>query len=358
MPEDTKKIRVFVASPGDVGRERQGLKSVIDELNTTIAPYKGLSLELVKWETHVTPSMGRAQGVINSQVGQYDIFIGIMWKRFGTPTGRAESGTHEEFQLAYKQWESTKSIRILFYFCQAPFMPLTVDEIAQLQKVVEFREFLSNIGLTWEYSNSDEFPDIVRPHLARIILDTPSVTKGSTVIETATMPETIKTPSISHTPINITVHDSVSFSDSVEVSVTRKQPSVFISSSAEDLNTVRELSSFLEALGIKVIRWDKTGFSFGRTIIEAFESTLSKVDAAIVLLGDGSPSSNLMFELGMLQGKLGRTRTVVLSLENSKLPSDVLGTIYLRYSIGNVKAIMPNLQREFQHMGLIDIKKR
>jgi len=356
MPEDTKKIRVFVASPGDVGQEREGLKAVVDELNTTIAPYKGLSLELVKWETHATPSMGRAQGIINSQLGQYDIFIGIMWKRFGTPTGRAESGTHEEFQLAYEQWESTKSIRILFYFCQAPFMPRTVDEIAQLQKVVEFREFLANIGLTWEYSNSAEFPNIVRPHLARIILDTPSIAKESTAIETS-LPETAKTQSISPEPINITLHDSISISDSVEVSVTRKQPSVFISSSVEDLNAVSELSSLLESLGINVIRWDEYGFSVGRTIIEAFESTLLKVDAAIVLLGDGTPPSNLMFELGMLQGKLGRRRTVVLSSENSKLPSDVLGTIFLRYSIGNVKAIMPNLQREFQHMGLIDYKR-
>lgn len=358
MPEDTKKIRVFVASPGDVGQERENLKSVIDELNTTIAPYKGLSLELVKWETHATPSMGRAQGVINNQIGQYDIFIGIMWKRFGTPTGKAESGTQEEFQLAYEQWESTKSIRILFYFCQAPFMPRAVDETTQLRKVIEFREFLANLGLTWEYSNSDEFPNIVRPHLARIILDTPSVTKGGATIETPSTPGVPETPSTPHGPINVTVHDSVSISDSVEVSVTRKQPSVFISSSAEDLNIVRELSSLLEAFGINVIRWDQSGFSLGRTIIEAFESTLSKVDAAIVLLGDGSPPSNLMFELGMLQGKLGRTRTVVLSLNNSKLPSDVLGTIYLRYSKENVKAIMPNLQRELQHMGLIDLEKR
>ena len=160
MSEVTKKIKVFVASPGDVGRERESVKSVIDELNTTIAPYKGLTLELVKWETHATPSMGRAQGVINSQLGQYDIFVGVMWKRFGTPTGKAESGTQEEFQLAYEQWATTKSIRILFYFCQAPFMPRGLDEIAQLQKVVEFKESLAKLGLTWEYSSSAEFPNM------------------------------------------------------------------------------------------------------------------------------------------------------------------------------------------------------
>jgi hypothetical protein len=352
MPEQTQKIRIFIASPGDVGKERKSLKSVIDELNTTIAPYKGLSLELVKWETHATPSMGRAQGVINSQLGNYDIFIGIMWKRFGTPTGDADSGTQEEFQLAYEQWKETKSIRILFYFCQAPFMPRAVDEITQLQKVVEFREFLASLGLTWEYSDSDEFPNVVRPHLARIILDTPSKPEKH---ETPSTPETPETPS---TPNKITVTDSVTLGDSVEVSVIRNKPRIFISSSAEDLAMVAELSTLLESMNFEVIRWDQGVFSDGRTILEAFESALSNVDAAIVLLGNDSPPPNLIFELGMLQGKFGRAKTIVLSPENAKLPSDLLGTIYLRYSKQNIESILLNLRREFQHMGLLANEKR
>ena len=351
MPEDSKKIKVFVASPGDVEQERNSLKSVIDELNTTIAPYKGISLELVKWETHATPAMGRAQGVINSQLGQYDIFIGIMWKRFGTPTGRAESGTQEEFQLAYKQWESTKSIRILFYFCRAPFMPRAVDEITQLQKVVEFREFIAKLGLTWEYSNSDEFPNIVRPHLARIILDTPSGREEDIEKETPLTPDALSTPD---TPIEVRVNENISIVDRVEATIIRKKPSIFITSSIRDLKMVSELSLLIESMGFDVIRWDQEGFSTGRTIIEAFESILSKIDAAIVLYGDGSASPNVLFELGMLQGKLGRTKTIVLSSESAKLPTDLLGTIYLKYSKENMQSIMPNLQRELLHMGLLE----
>lgn len=351
MPEDTKKLRVFVASPGDVEQERNSLKSVIDELNITIAPYKGLSLELVKWETHATPAMGRAQGVINSQLGQYDIFIGIMWKRFGTPTGRAESGTQEEFELAYKQWESTKSIRILFYFCQAPFMPRAVEEITQLQKVVEFREFLSKLGLTWEYPNRDEFPNIVRPHLARIILDTPSVRKEDRPEETSITPEA---PLPHDEPIDVSVSDKISFSDSAEATIVRKKPRIFITSSSRDLKMVSELSLLIESMGFNVIRWDQEGFAAGRTILEAFESILSKIDAAIVIYGDDSPSLNALFELGILQGKLGRTKTIVLSSESAKLPTDILGTIYLQFSKENMKSIMPNLQRELQYIGLLE----
>lgn len=348
MPEQTKKIRIFVASPGDVHEEREHLKAVVDELNTTIAPFKRLSLELVKWESHATPSMGRPQGVINTQLGQYDIFVGIMWKRFGTPTGKAESGTEEEFQLAYKQWENTKSIRILFYFCQDPFMPRKVDEIAQLQKVLEFREFLGGIGLTWEYSDSNEFPNVVRPHLARILLDT-------SVCEEGAKPP--KSTSESDNTKKVTVTDSISITDSVEATVIRKRPRIFISSSSHDLALVHKLASLLKDIDVEVIRWDQGVFSAGRSVLEAFDSVLSNIDAAIVLLGSEPPSPNIMFELGMMQGKYGRSRTIVLSPENASLPSDLMGIIYLRYTKDTIESIMPNLHRELMHMGLLKNKR-
>jgi hypothetical protein len=62
------KLRLFVASPGDVQEERDHLKRVVDELNTTVAPFKNAVVELVRWESHCQPSMGRPQGVINDQI--------------------------------------------------------------------------------------------------------------------------------------------------------------------------------------------------------------------------------------------------------------------------------------------------
>ena len=61
------------------------------------------SLEAVRWESHCNPGVGsNVQSVINEQIGPTDIYVGIMWKRFGTPTGRAGSGTEEEFKAAYR----------------------------------------------------------------------------------------------------------------------------------------------------------------------------------------------------------------------------------------------------------------
>src|SRR6478672_7433571 len=113
-----KKVRIFVASPGDVQSERDQLFKVINELNLTIsalAPEKGIVLELVRWETHVHPGVAPdPQKVINSQIGDYDIFGGMMWKRMGTPTRTWQSWTEEELERAYAKWRKDNSFPVLF----------------------------------------------------------------------------------------------------------------------------------------------------------------------------------------------------------------------------------------------------
>jgi hypothetical protein len=166
-----KSVRVFVASPGDVRSEREQLRKVIEELNLTIAalaPDRGIVLELVRWETHVPPGVGGdAQDQVNFYItDDYDVFVGIMWKRMGTATPRAGSGTEEEFNRAKKKWEGDKHAPVMFYFCQEPFPPpRNVEEIDQLRKVVEFRTVMSTSGLIAEYGTHSGFSDVVRPHL-------------------------------------------------------------------------------------------------------------------------------------------------------------------------------------------------
>jgi hypothetical protein len=115
-----KQYRLFVASPSDVRTERDALSRVVTEINQTHGSPLGYSVQILRWETHATPSGGRPQGVINEQIGKYDLFVGIMWRRFGTPTGVAGSGTEEEYRRAYSSWERNNSMPLMFYFCQSP----------------------------------------------------------------------------------------------------------------------------------------------------------------------------------------------------------------------------------------------
>jgi len=174
MPTEYKKIRIFVASPGDVQSERDQLARVIEEVNVTIsaiAPEKKIGLEFLRWETHVHPGLGRdTQEVVNRQIPDYDIFVGILWKRMGTPTAVARSGTEEEFHLAYDRWLKDKTLPVLFYFCQQPFPPpRTKEEVDQLGKVVDFRAELSKKGLVADYPHHEGFADVIRPHLMLVL---------------------------------------------------------------------------------------------------------------------------------------------------------------------------------------------
>ncbi len=81
-----------------------------------------------------------AQAVVNPQIGPYDLFIGILWNRFGTPTGRAESGTREEFDQAYARWQRDPgSLEIWMYFSEQPAAFATMAELEQKGKVLAFQ---------------------------------------------------------------------------------------------------------------------------------------------------------------------------------------------------------------------------
>ena len=171
MPKQTTLIKLFVSSPSDVDQERREIDIIINELNHTICKSLDAQIQVLKWETDVIPGIGRPQDLINKQINEYDIFLGIMWKRFGTPTGKAESGTEEEFNHAYSIWQQYSNLHILFYFSQAPFRLESKQDIRQYEKVHEFRKRLQDVGLVAEFDNPQTFSNTVRPHLTNLVTD-------------------------------------------------------------------------------------------------------------------------------------------------------------------------------------------
>lgn len=169
--EKVTMLRVFVASPGDVSEERERLHKAIEELNHSIAEHKRFVLQAVDWKTDAWPAIGQdAQDVINQQIGPYDIFVGIMWKRFGTQTHRAGSGTKEEFERAYSLWSTYKRPHIMFYFNTAPVSLSSPDDAEEMAKVLAFKKEIANKGaLYWEYNGPDDFERFVRQHLMKEI---------------------------------------------------------------------------------------------------------------------------------------------------------------------------------------------
>jgi len=181
MVESIKNVRIFIASPRDVHEERKRVKRVISELDRGFAPENGLRLELIQWQTHAWPGAGEdAQDVINGEIPMPEIFIGILWKRFGLPTRRADSGTAEEFERCYRHWRENGWPQIMFYFSRRPHFPDNEEDLSQFKKVLDFRLKLDEAGvLYWQYSSLDQFEVDLRGHPTRVLLRRGQLERGA-----------------------------------------------------------------------------------------------------------------------------------------------------------------------------------
>ena len=173
------KIRIFISSPSDVSAERDVLEDLIkNDLQLTLGREKNLFLEPVRWETHARPAIGDIQSNIFTQLGHYDIFVGVFWKRFGTPTGNYESGSELEFRDAYKRWEEDNHRPVMMYFCDRKIdldvelnERIVIDVVRQAQKVKAFRQEIESKGLCWTFTDTDELRLIAFRHLYDAIQD-------------------------------------------------------------------------------------------------------------------------------------------------------------------------------------------
>ncbi len=166
-------LRIVVASPGDVQNERDSLDKVLAELNQGIAADRNLRLELARWETDSYPGfhVDGPQGLIDTvlRIQDCDLLIGIFWKRFGTPTVDAESGTVHELREGYQAWKMQGKPHIMVYFNEKPYSPATSAETEQWGRVLDFKKNFSKDGLWWAYRGPKQFTDLVRAHLTQFL---------------------------------------------------------------------------------------------------------------------------------------------------------------------------------------------
>lgn len=153
MSFEATVYRVLIASPSDIGEERNLIQEIINEWNTVNSVAAKIILMPVKWETHTTPLLGgRPQAIINGQIVQdSDLLVGLFWTRLGTATGAAVSGTAEEIEQFVESGRP-----VMLYFSQTPIEPDKLD-IEQFTKLKKFKEEMRLRGLTEAYSGSIDF---------------------------------------------------------------------------------------------------------------------------------------------------------------------------------------------------------
>lgn len=133
-------VKVFLASPGDLAEERKTAKGVVDDFNSQLADALGYQVELVGWEDTL-PGVGRPQAIINLDLDGCDLFVGMLWKRWGTPPGteRYTSGFEEEFQrsMMRNSNEGRPEVNLLLKEIDAASL---ADPGAHLKNVLAFKE--------------------------------------------------------------------------------------------------------------------------------------------------------------------------------------------------------------------------
>lgn len=121
------------------------------------------------------------------------------------------------------------------------------------------------------------------------------------------------------------------------------RPSMFVGSSSEGLEFARAVRALL-AGDVEVTLWNEGFFQLGSTFIETLVNSLPRFDFAVLVLTPDDlvvsrssevlgPRDNVVFELGLFMGRLGRSRTFLLHQSGAgiKIPTDLAGVTTATY---------------------------
>jgi predicted nucleotide-binding protein len=126
-------------------------------------------------------------------------------------------------------------------------------------------------------------------------------------------------------------------------------PAVFIGSSTQGLDFARAVRGLL-ASDAEITLWNEGFFEIGRTFIESLVNNVERFDFAILVMTpddlrikDGQeelqPRDNVVFELGLFMGRLGRARTFVVQQRRAdlRLPTDLSGVTTAQLGLSEFK---------------------
>lgn len=138
MGQRVLSLLIFLSGPSDVEEQFVAAQRVVEAFNRAVGPHMGIVLRAVRGQTDAQAGRRRPQAAINPLVRQCDLFALVFARRFGSPTGRAASGSEEEFKIADRRARRTGEPHILLFF--KDYRPGEVaDGGRQFRYVLRFR---------------------------------------------------------------------------------------------------------------------------------------------------------------------------------------------------------------------------
>jgi len=173
MLQTYQTLRIFISSPGDVAIERKLAQEIIQRINEICKKSLAIALEVDKWENLLpqTPNLSeqQVQDVINDQLQKCNVFILVLYKRYGSvQPGYKKSNTEREIEIALDLLRSKKEIVFLSYFRN---IPENRDVGKQEKKVKKLRDDLRKKGIfSRGYFDPKKFKDLLTHDLYETVL--------------------------------------------------------------------------------------------------------------------------------------------------------------------------------------------
>lgn len=144
MSRTLKELRIFIASPSGLEKERESFKELINDYNDTEAKQRGIIFTAIGWEDTIRGVM-RPQSIINKELKECDYMIILLHNRWGKPPSyndsKYSSGTEEEFYIALEAYNNKKlPMRDIVLIFKAVNRQQINDPGEQLKKVLKFRQ--------------------------------------------------------------------------------------------------------------------------------------------------------------------------------------------------------------------------
>ena len=190
MPVSKRILRVFLSSPGDVGRQRDIVREVIAGLNADPLMADRCVLEVVAWDTEGAAVPLDASRTPQDSVNAYlpmprdcDLTVVLLWGRIGTPLPaehRRVDGTRYESGTVWELDDARTAGREVWIYRLARPPQIDIDDPEEDQKKEQYRrlkDFVGNsrapdgslrFGLN-EFISDEQFVSLVREHLKQFV---------------------------------------------------------------------------------------------------------------------------------------------------------------------------------------------
>jgi tetratricopeptide (TPR) repeat protein len=172
MSRSITQYRVFIATPGGLGAEREAFRNTLEAYTASDAEPLRITFHPVGWEATLG-GVGRPQERINDDLRQCDYAVFVWHDRWGLRTGKRKMvGTEEEWKLAEKLYESGQVRNIAVFFKNVDERQMR-DPGPQLKRVLAHKTRIEKQKryLFKSYDQPDAFREEIRKHLAQWLRD-------------------------------------------------------------------------------------------------------------------------------------------------------------------------------------------